>query len=338
MKTELTILKVIPALCCMILSTSAAEPPCFRVEGEMVATLYTPSGSVQQTIPSKFQVSVRGPVWQIIGTFPNSNYTVSGCDGTNIYTILHDLTQTNSSEPDVLPGSVSPEQFPTDVAWQTAIPWVAFASAHYLDNSKDGFLPGCWGQPRNNPEMWILRNRIVRSQVAPHLPLEITYVVDQKLQAAAKTNAHLLSALPDKEIYKAVFQYRPEFACGEYRVKSKTNWNGLELPLEFEVIRYYPKYTSTAEYQGPAVINAFRGKVHHITSALPSELMPKANGAISVADFRYSKRDIGVDFITYVGTNGTFPLPSEVHAEDLLKEKVSSAKKNLKYFLKRKHG
>ena len=315
-----------------VVGTAAAR---FHVEGEMEATIYNASGAVQQTIPAQFAVSVDGTAWEITGYFANSNYTVSGCDGTNTFTLLCDNAQTREQ---AQPAWVTPGQYPLDVSWQTAVPWLAFASAAYLDEQTNDVIPGCWGHPRNEADMWILRSEIKRSADAPFLPLEVNYIVDRNLQMAAATNGNLLSAIPDNEINTAIFQYRPEFICGEYRVTATTNWNGLVLPAAFEVKRYYPKYTPRADYLGPAIIVAFQGRVRGFTSA-PLELrIPKTDRLMSISDFRFSKRDVGVDFIRYASSNGDWPSPQEIKAEDLLRARVASAKESLRFFLKRKRG
>ncbi|HEV2391382.1 MAG TPA: hypothetical protein VG146_03365 [Verrucomicrobiae bacterium] len=277
-------------------------------------------------------------LWQIRGYFANSNFTVSGCDGTNIYTILYDMEKAEAWSQRPRPSWITPGLYPLDVSWQTAIPWLAFASTPYLDQRTNDTLPGCWGLPRNEADMWTCGSEVKRSIEPPFLPLEVNYIVDPGCQKRAVTNNNLLSAVPNKAIETAIFQYPPGFAYGEYKVKRTTNWNGLVLPSEFEVRRYYPRYTPRAVYLGPALVVLFEGKTRTVTRASEEEVVPKSDRPISIADFRFSKRDVGVDFIGYVSTDGSWPSQSDKRLADLFRAKVASSTESVKYFLKRKRA
>ncbi len=100
---------------------------------------------------SQFTVSVRDDKWLLQSTTADGLCNLCGCDGANFYSLT---TQTN------IPGAATAEvasgKYPVgpNTIW-VSLPWLTFASSHYLDSPNQRTMPAPWAFPRTDPAAFI---------------------------------------------------------------------------------------------------------------------------------------------------------------------------------------
>src|SRR5581483_9677385 len=117
----------------------------FEVEGSLIA-IYSQGGtnSAQKTT---YVVSVDGARWQIKTIFGEDYYMLHGCDGTNIYSVLH---MPGGPDGQAAPATITAGVCPVDAEYYTTLPWLAFASDRYLEQNTDS-LPASDSGLRYHP-------------------------------------------------------------------------------------------------------------------------------------------------------------------------------------------
>ena len=323
----------------------------FEAEGTLKCNYFSPYGTNTEQ-KTGFVVSVDDNRWSIKTMFGEGWYSVHGCDGTNIYAIFYDPhpVSINSKKPvtlPYLPGHITEGVYPLDVAYYTTMPWLAFASTDYLESGTNS-LPCFWRIPRSDPMAWIFETKIERSKAPPYLPAQVKFITSiAKLKLATKNPALRLES-PSKWEYASrnsdLTGIGEGKVGGEFHVIATTNFNGLEIPIEFEGVTYLPK--SLIKQAGASATSAqsvsdgdwtytnlvFIGRVTRITNSGDRFYLPLLDKNVSVTDFRFRDSASKVDYLQYAITNSTWPSDKDPILVNAFEEKKKHLPQHLPRF------
>ncbi len=272
----------------------------FEVEGSLIAT-YSQGGtnSAQKTT---YVVSVDGARWQIKTIFGEDYYMLHGCDGTNIYSVLH---MPGGPDGQAAPATITPGVCPVDAEYYTTLPWLAFASDRYLEQNTDS-LPAFWVNPRSDAMAWMFESRVERLPSTPRLPRTVAYVTTRARLTTAPTNSQLrMERIPAKRLaFRTILpaSLPAGFQGGEFSITSTTNFDGLEIPNGFQAVTY-------ALPSGEKQVKTNMLLIGTVTRIGPSTLnsyLPEISQNLSVTDYRFRNSAPRVDCITYFITNSAW--------------------------------
>lgn len=317
-KTTIRVLLIISFLCYPIVS-KAYE---YTVEGEIIYKMYMKEGEVFDSQTNEFEVFVKDREWLIKMTPKETNIAVLrydvGSDGYDTYRVdmlnsalykalaaksLATRKSTNSVDISRIQLAwVGPGVMPFfDNALAPPV-WLAYASTSYFQDTTNTSLNPLWQLQRpallymipKVPAEW----ELFKGQ--PYLPLRVTYYSDGKVYSE-RTNA-----------WEVGFDARDEpkpfdggYSHTVYAVTATTNLGKLQLPLEFKITDYVPKYGNTNKEV--RVWLTYEGKMLHaqpkctITSFVPELPVPT-----DVYDYRTLELTPRVEHLYYRATNDSW--------------------------------
>jgi|GEM_PF-2646254 len=277
----------------------------FYVEGTLSCTYYKHSlTNVTQVIQKTgFEVWVKDNLWTIKTTFGSNWYSLHGCDGTNVYSLLYDP----SSTADSLPGQITPGICPLDSDYYTFMPWLIYASGAYIEKSDS--VSAFWMRPRSEVLAWAYDSKINRSPAKPFLPIKIRYVASSNSINSAPSNEVLrIEAIPERELKLKQAGLRELISVGsiggELEVVSTTNLNGLEIPTKFTAMTYNLKQKNTTNM-------LFEGKIGKVAISERDSYLPKISEKVSAADYRFRDVKSKTDHILYFIADSQWPAVSD---------------------------
>jgi len=286
----------------------------FRVTGLLNVTEYNLKGISNSVITKEFDVTVKDDTWLIKATFAKGHYTVYGCDGTTVYSYLEQ--ETKQSKQTVRPASVTEGAFPLDTSYYVSLPWLAYASAHfihaYLTNDTIN-IPAIWAIPLFDPEAFIFQSKPKLSISSPAVPLSLDFEPDPEAISRVINGDCFQAFKPSKSemdrLKLKLPRYDPKYVgvVAEYRVLSTIEYSGLLLPETFRLTRYWRTRTNSE----PKVVQTiFDGKM--LKAELVKDFSPKptCDHVMAVADFRFRDQNPKIQFIRYPVTNSEW-LPKD---------------------------
>jgi len=295
----------------------------YRVEG-IIENSY--SGSVNTDLETRsypFVVTVKGTGWQIKSLYEGDNYDVLGCDGTNVFEILHDFPKfipgrkgkvgglQNSADlahPQMegFPACITKGTQPIDSSWNVQVPWFALASGEAISRGAR-VLPPLYS-PRVDALGNIVSPQITAGVLPPFLPRTATFTVSGELKKRIDDSPFLSCEPQNRKLLKLIPEELRRYSDGqlmaEYLVISSTNVGGLEIPTQFELSRY--AYSKRNKTQRLATVK-YRGKVSAISLTVEEPMLPVISDKLFVTDRRVQNRADRIDYVSYELTNNSWP-------------------------------
>jgi hypothetical protein len=281
--------------------------PAYRADGYITITPYDAVGREvpDQIIRRNFTISVQGRQWLLKSADADDSYHLCGCDGTNVYCLyLYPKAAALS-----VPGTISEGLYPFDPGTTlVTLPWLAFASAPYLDllgkSNSVSTMPAPWTMPRVDPAAYIYSLEVSRLDEDPRLPQKISFRVSDTLLTSSVHSEHLNTgkyyrAFIDNRT-RALIWYKDGFVGGDYVATEVTNWMGMTLPVTAELRRYAPERAGGLfEVHSLTVTNFSQSDV--------TSYIPTSGSIISIVDQRFQDVKSGVDYIQYQISDNKWP-------------------------------
>lgn len=296
-------------LALVTLSTLGTE---YTVQGIVQKIKVDDSGQVTSEVEVSvpFRVSVRGQQWNLWVEEPGGEYyNEYGCDGTNVYTVFN--WTANRPPKAGTPACVEKGSFPYNAASALVkLPWLAYASASYLDHCTNSFMPAPWGQTRVDPVCHIFTYAAQRSHVEPFLPTQVVFTVSAKLKANVRNVEYMDKGTANLEVRRRLAEYlkyyEPGFVGGEYSVTEWTNLGGLLLPK----IAWFNRYSGMLRADGgkPLLIEQYRIFATDVSVTAPASFLPALEWPLSMVDRRVKDREVEIDYVLYTWTNNSWPV------------------------------
>ncbi len=267
----------------------------FEATGKVDYAAYNNNGSIGQHLHYDFTVAVSNNQWFIKAIWPKSYSAEHGCNGKSVFGIIYDPSLTPTNVP--TPGNINSGTYPLLMDPYNRVLWLAFASSYYIDTVTNNFMPAPWTDPFNNPRAYAYKVQIERFRKPPKLPAELTFIADKGLLSTAATNVNLDN--PFKEDIASLSEIPVGFVGGKFLTTGTTNYNGLEVPVKFEMMQYAP--------DGFPVVAKWSGRVTKLSPLKKESFLPKIpERGISVADYRFRDKEHNVRYINYNLTNGNW--------------------------------
>lgn len=294
------------SLLVLLLFTMAAKGVAynFEVEGTLELEIRRIDGNIAQRVSRPFLVSVNRRQWLIRVEFGTNWYTLHGCDGTNTYSILYDDPGKKGGG---RPSRISVGTYPADAVAYVRTVWTAFASADFLENMTNAMIAP-WSVVGYDPSVKIYRVEVDRSEAIPRLPLNIKFIVsDQLLQSAirAERKKKNVIRMPDR-----LKKFTPGFVGGVYSVMSRTNFGGMDIPIEFQLLHYEPwdgrhivetdaTGTPRTVQIGKSYFEKYHGRVITVSGSSREFFLPEIDMDTYTIDSRFVDHERGVSGIEY---------------------------------------
>jgi hypothetical protein len=297
----------------------------YGVNGTISCTVFLPNGKVftNQYLPDHpfpFTAIVRSNSWNIKVTFGEEYYLWVGCDGKNVYSILED-PKARKTPQSSMPARISPGLYPLCEDWYITIPWLALCSSTYFDEFGTTNLPAPWLNARHEPTALIFGADVKRAEVESGLPTSIIFEVNKKLKDNLEKSNWLDSQYLQATAMDKLNSFDDGFKGSEYTVKTSTNFDGIVLPLEFELKRYLPTQNSKDAH----LTSIFEGEVTQIFQPTNVSFLPEIKGRASAADFRYRDTSAEVDYVNYTLSNKVWTVSNPSSLQAFYEEKRSRA-------------
>jgi hypothetical protein len=191
---------------------------------------YNADGSPYKTLNYDFNVCVSNDQWFVKTVWPQSYSVEHGGDGKSVYGVIYDP----SSSIGVRPANITSGMYPLVMDPYNRVLWLAFASSSYISSKTNDNMPSPWASPFKEPWAYAYGVEVERSKIAPGLPIHLKFIANKKLISSAANNTNLDN--PREADVVRLSNIHPGFVGGEYIAKETTNYDGLEIPLEFNMI------------------------------------------------------------------------------------------------------
>jgi hypothetical protein len=288
--------------------SGVAQPPResgFRAHGTVESAKVLPNGAEVTGGSYGFSIEVVGERWHLETPYERGKKEEYFCDGTNVVALFYD--------PECLaypvPATVQNDGFPAG-GFQADLPWLAYASAKYLNQNKQLAAP--WATARHDVRAWTYDATICRFRVPPELPSEIVFVQTASNAKSAINNPALKIEGVDKKALRQrkllAQQAQHSQKEGRYSVTGTTNLDGLLIPLSFQVAVYSPGALRDASRTNALRPNfIYRGKASGVLAINEGLAWPQLNQrSASVTDRRFRSERHHIDCIQYFVTNGNW--------------------------------
>lgn len=265
----------------------------YQVGGYFNHTNFTESGGVDSILNYTFSVQVEtnkvvvsvatgggiSTSWSFDGT--NSYYLI---DSTNVVAKIGRLNAAVTLHEKEFPYSSSPVERSI---------WLGLASGHFLNQTKEELLlvPWLdWAFPGTLSFDW----QILRSEQAPFLPVQISFVASKRLWE--REQAIKIGKLGE-------WPHVDGETGGLFKVSGFLTNGGLVLPSAFQTVRYFDR-ASRANHV--LAISSIQVTNFIISSAATTAFVPQIVRATDVSDMRSESADMPRFGITYTLTNDSW--------------------------------
>jgi len=176
--------------------------------------------------------------------------------------------------------------------------WFAFGSSSYFQSQTGHFLKPLWGfdDPKLNEEGFKMRAYWSRNEHPPFLPKQVAYYFDGTLR-------YRITDVPFPHFAPA--PWNKGFTNFTYNEISSTNFGGIQIPTEFEFVRY-----GFGEGLGLHKIEFISGKVDEFEPGVSvSDFKPAYTGEIAIFDKRFARSGPPVNDLTFPARDGKWESP-----------------------------
>lgn len=336
----ISILSIIEFASAQAAVSSTTNEVLYAAEGMISVREYSRSGEEisPASPPYQFVVWRKNERWLIKTIFGPNWFSLYGCDGANVYSVLYDPNPEGDDKRDPLrpryiPGAITKGPFPVGAAWYTTIPWFALLSDNSIGDG-DTVLPALWANFRVDLSAHIYDLAQTALNSSPALPASATWTFSRKRLKHADRNELLAREGVPRSIRDMNAMAQSEFSTllgdeptGEYTVTVVTNVYGMQLPLEFELSRYYTQVRNRRGTNGAsnptATHQLYHGQIKRYWSEELASYVPDLLDPVSVADWRFRHDRRLLDYIRYSVTNGAWPNVDDPRLLALYQEKLS---------------
>jgi hypothetical protein len=258
---------------------------------------------VQQT--RKFSISVSNDVWRI--DIESAIRLAEACfDGTNVYEYLDYRSGSTFA-------AITKGPYPTDLEWDKRLLWFVYAMPLSVRNQNRLTFPAPWGDARNEVLPNCCRSDLQWGSKNEVSPMEVRFSYDAEVLESNITHMTLWpvgSTLSEREVeIERVHQYSDGLVLATYKVVAWTNLGLCSIPSRWILKRIPTEVPVTYEYEGTI----------DICSNLSSEIWVKPSRPVRVIDTRVRNVGNGINYVSYVTTNGEWialsqlrvPLPNK---------------------------
>ena len=306
----------------VFVATGIAMASDFEVQGYVEVIPADEAGNLLSAAVerSQFKLTVWDDKWLLQSTTADGNCDLCGSDGANAYWLA---TQTNI--PGAAVAEVASGQYPLgpNTIW-VSLPWLTFASSHYLDSPDRSTMPVPWGFPRTDPTAFIFSAEVRRLALQPRLPEEITFRVSGPLLKAAPRNPLLeigeLNRQARDRNAALLARYAPGFVGGRYTVLATTNWNGMRLPSEAALTRY-----SVTQPTSRVPFELYRLKAESVSAPRVGSYLPGLPARIMVQDRRFRSPWLRIDSLQYPIADGRWRSQADPQLRSMFGERKRTA-------------
>lgn len=289
-----------------------AHSASFDIDGEIKANDY----SINYEIKVPFRILINSNKWQIQVEFKHYK-EFCWSDGVNISSFQ--LFPHEKGDNALSAGKVLNRTYPLFSDPTVRLVWLAFASSGYFAINTNT-MPALWMMGFLDPvcESYEIKNlELLDNQFK--IPSKFDFVFSTRYLNSL-TNLHYLSkTVSTLKLEKASSELKAydNSLDGHYEVTSTTNFDGLIMPLEFNLDIYNMK-RGQSEQQ---LHQKYYVKVHAITSTVVELSMPDLPYPIWVDDYRFSDTQTKIDSIGYAVSNEVWPSMDDKKLQALFKEK-----------------
>lgn len=280
----------------------------FRAEGHVEITFHGGDGKEQKRTRYPFSVARSNDTWRVEGVQPMGPALASLYrKGVTAGTVAERTAGF------VVPVVIHNTGYPVGTYYEQ-IPWFAFLGAEVLQTNRAIHPP--WSSPQMDPEAHMYLAEHVRDE-ATGLLLAARFVADAQRVKSAPASPLLVwfrVAPVDRHRRKAGYRAaRPGAVGGTYTLLESTNVGGFGVPLKFRIENY-----RVAGRVGSTGILArrFEGVVTNLVVGGTSPA-PPPEVSFDMFDYRYQRRDRGVEYIYYPATNLFEAFPSTLRLQQL---------------------
>ncbi len=299
----------------------------FRVTGQLKVTEFSLEGKPSSNAaPIQFDVRVSGNRWEITSTFKKDYYLAYGFDGTNIHSYLEQKEYRQAKHVNYSPASVFEEDYPIDTTYYVTLPWLAYASEHYIKrHSTNGIvkIPAVWAIPMDDPVALIFHSHPEISTARPKVPMSLEFMPDIDEIERVKRGELTSFRRPGKPLADLVqlqiLTYDPAMPAATYQVLSTTQFDGLVLPSEFILTRYWVSKNTNDTFRGKPM-SLFRGILEKAELIDHVSGIPQCDHILAVGDYRFAGRAPLVEFIPYMVTNNQWPAKNDPRLERIFQQ------------------
>jgi hypothetical protein len=165
----------------------------------------------------------------------------------------------------------------------------------------------------SDPVSYIYGIELERAAISPRFPTHIRFLVNKEALSIASKNPNLKSV--DDAVIREISKFPANAPGGEFVVKQTTNFDGIQIPIVFELQQFMiPGGWCLAKWSG------------HVTAFSANELsnyLPELPQNVTVSDFRFWSKDQGVFYINYKITNRIWLPETNPYLISLFQAKLS---------------
>lgn len=270
----------------------------FEAEGTLTIATFLQDGKVFRSGDFHFFAAANETHWLITAFFGENHFQKFGCDGTNVYNFVEDP---GSPRTDVVPGAVTPGNYPTTGTWHTTIPWLVYASRSFFagDITNAVVLPAVWRDASDDLAAYIYRVDFTSTNLAFGVPREIDYIVDHSLVTNLQPKGLLVSTnfagqqRTTAETLIALTKDKRKVAS--LKILTTRKIDGIDVPSEFRFEAYYES--------GKPFLRA-TGIAKRVARSSMAEYLPRTDKSVSIRDYRFADAKVGLVGIPYVVNRG----------------------------------
>ena len=290
----------------------------FEADGELIVQQIHGDKIILQESES-FEVSVKDDKW-FIATKPQpgsqpavmARYEIGGENDT-IYQVSYFAKKTLApTSINTAIGRIETATVPENIVGnQVAELWLAFASSHYLDGTKNGKLKPVYQMKDSSMrnEGWEDTAQWKRFDAEPRLPQMVDYINEKDI--GVNGARRLFIPLPPPFV--------KGFTRASYTVDSVTNIGGLTLPTGFSFKEYYvERNTQPAELKVMRIVQATVTNVRTVCER--TNFIPTISEPTYVGDDRFARTPQPIAELTYMVTNGVWPATNVQWLKDLYQQ------------------
>jgi hypothetical protein len=287
------------ALLLMSNLSSSANSENYIIKGRVSRTIHASDiGKGDMNDTYDFDLMVIGCLWKIrvARTGGPFDYLEAGTDGTNVFTLLNmetEVARQNSegeqTGANIAIGTILPGNIPLE-ADSFAIPvlWLAYASGCYFETNRTSQIPTIFPTGLKNPytfsAMWAATWSLQAS--SPSLPVDLVCYHDGSVDWWENPTLGPWTKAPTRA------ELPPPYSIGYtnfvYQTLAVTNLDGLDVPLQFRIIRFVPN--SEGGSNGALRVNvSIEGRLTYAEMVQhPPSTLPDIPGKTLSADYRFA--------------------------------------------------
>lgn len=288
----------------------------YTTEGNLHYKILDQQGNETYGLYMHFVASVSNRSWHMRTDFKADssgllgNSEESGCDGTNVFTVLHSPQVSHLATP----GRVSQDGlYPSHLSPHSRVIWLALASSDFLAEITNREMIAPWSPAGSGQS---LHFRLASTLPASGLPRDLIF---DSLAEIVEVNRQT----------KKQSRIRTNYTAANYAVIATTNLGDILLPREFELMRFFEPQLQSELEALPRSMNVYRAEITSLRALGPESILPKIARPTHVIDGRFRDTQGMVSSIRHTITNNVWPDRDDKALQALFKRDVQRANANV---------